>query len=30
MNIRPWKVLFIDNEYVPETKNFTFRYDLEQ
>lgn len=30
MNIRPWRVLFIDNEYVPETESFWFRYDLEQ
>jgi hypothetical protein len=30
MNIRPWKVLFINNEYIPETESFWFRYDLEQ
>ena len=30
MNIRPWRALFIDNEYVPETESFWFRYDFEQ
>ena len=30
MNIRPWKVLFIDNEYVLDTNSFWFQYDLEQ
>lgn len=30
MNIRPWKVLFIDNEFVPETNSFSFRYGLEE
>ena len=29
MNLRPWKVLFIKNEYVTDIENFWFRYDLE-
>ena len=30
MNLRPWKVLYINNEYVTDIENFWFRYDLEQ
>ena len=30
MNVRPWKVLFIDNEYVTETERFSFQYGLEE
>ncbi len=30
MNIRPWRVLFIDNEHMPETNSFSFQYSLEQ
>jgi hypothetical protein len=30
MNIRPWKVLCINNEYIPDAQSFWFRYDLEQ
>ena len=30
MIVRPWKVLFIDNEYVTETERFSFQYGLEE
>lgn len=29
MGIRPWKLLFIRGEYVPDSKSFSFRYPID-